>query len=204
MATPNVQRGFICTAERHLWRSGLALAIYSKISALSWNSATKEHGRYFTSVEMMSEYLGADYSATYKAFQLLKQKGWLEKELGKNPFKSKDYKIITHEARRLFYPDECFAREGMVWDDEESKDRLGVLLFKTSFGRMKLYANHLAALRSTGLADDAIILACASFIEQLSPRPADKKGWKRAMYQFINSVKKLKPESPLGLQTQQR
>lgn len=154
------RKDFTCAVERHLWHSGLALAIYGKLYALT----VKNGGHYFSSKERFMEYLGASRDGVDKAFKLLEKQGWIEREyldpqntfeIRKKEYRSKDYRVVSHNEWAEKHPGQCCVKELMPWDGEE-QDKLGQDLWKFSGGKLKWFANQLAALRGSGLSDAEI------------------------------------------------
>jgi hypothetical protein len=113
-------------------------------------------GHYFSSKERFMEYLAASRDRVDKAFKLLEKEGWIEREyvnpenayeIRKKEFRSKDYRVFSHNEWNEKHPDKCCVKEPMPWDGEE-QDKLCQDLWKFSKGKLKWYANQLAALRS--------------------------------------------------------
>lgn len=191
MATPEVKRGLQCDVERHLWKLGaVAVSIYTKISKLTWESQLKQFGTYHTSVEAMAEYLGADYSGTWRAFKTLEKNGWLEiVSETKNPYKSKNYRPVGHQQWAERHPDQCFKPETMTWDGER-QDLLAQTLWKLSYGKTRWYSSMLKALRRSGKSDVEIARAWDQLVRSQQSLPTRKKNWRDLQFKFISEVKK--------------
>jgi len=190
-----------------MWRQGLAFAIYDLIARF-----TRDGGTYFSSLTAMADYFGASYDSVHQAVQWLLKNGWIElvghaqptviedreglKMLRKLKSRSKNYRIVPHEAWAKSHPNQCATMLQQPWDDEE-KDPLAVALYKYSFGKTKWYANMLAGLRSSGLADEAIVKEWVKFYHTLPKKPATKKAWDKTRFEFIKRVKQfgLQPEN---------
>src|SRR5882724_6348494 len=70
---PTTDSRFNCEACRHMWRQGLAFAIYDLIARFS-----HEGGAYFSSLTAMADYFGASYDSVHQAVQWLLKNGWIE------------------------------------------------------------------------------------------------------------------------------
>jgi hypothetical protein len=189
MTAPIVKRGLQCDETRHLRRYGLLLAIYVKMSRVTWCKETKTYARWTTSVDSMAQFLNCSYTSCFDAFQLGVRLGWLKKIDGSNPFKSKDYVIVSHKDWAEAHPGQCLVGELLPWDGEDH-DKLAQTLWKLSFGKCRWQFNMLAAVRSTGMTDEQIIRAWDSWFSALKEKPKDRKGWKRLPFIFIDAVKK--------------
>ncbi len=72
-----VERGLKCGVECHLWRSGLELAIYTKIAAVTYKKTEGKHGTYFSSIEIIAQLFGVPYNSAQRAVKNLVSRGWL-------------------------------------------------------------------------------------------------------------------------------
>ena len=198
---PEVKRGLQCSVERHLWHSGLELAIYTKILHLTWIKDTKQYGVYHTSKEAMTEFLGCNYNAGAEAFLSLARKGWLA-QVGetKSQYKSKNYRIVPHNEWAELNPNQCLVGEVLPWDDSiAERDPLATRLHKVSHGNFRFWPNMLVALRSSHLGDDAIVKACADTINSEQKQPTKSKEWEKLKWKFINEMKALSSATPIGV-----
>jgi hypothetical protein len=189
-----------CDEYRHLRPLGaVAVVIYCKIGHVTWSGVTQEHSEWWASIEAMAKYIGCDYKTCRLAFVALVKAGWLVKveSSNKNPFKSKKYRIVTHNQWVKNHPDQCYVREAMVWDGEQ-QDRLGVELYKGSGGKVKWYANTLTGVRkaAAGMPDDEIVRAFHDFIELLEPRPTKYEQWKSIPFKFIKELRARRAVTP--------
>jgi hypothetical protein len=185
---PRPKRGLKCDANKHLWRlGGVAVAIYWKLYAVTY-AGPLGHNDYFTSVESMAEFLGCDYSTCSRAFRSLVDAGWLLKDGGNNPYKSKNYHIVTHDDWVPKNPGQCYEREQMVWDGE-AHDKLAQDLWKASNGNTVWQKNLLASLRKTGFTDEEILTKWHAFVATLNPMPKAKQ-WRGVQFKFIKELAK--------------
>lgn len=191
--SPRPKRGLQCDANKHLWSlGGAAVAIYWKLYAVTY-AGPLGHNDYFTSIEAMSEFLGCDYSTCRRAFNALVTDGWLLKAEGENPYKPKNYHIVTHDDWIKTHPDKCYVREEMVWDGE-AHDKLAQSLWKASGGNTEWHPNMLSSLRKSGFSDEEIENRWHSFIEALNLPPKTKQ-WRGVQFKFIKELQKARGAS---------
>jgi hypothetical protein len=187
---------FCCSVERHLFRSGLALAVYQKLYGLT----SKKGWVFHTSKEGLQHFFGVSKNGLGNAFKLLVKLGWLEEldanpetlyEIRKQEFRPKNYRVIPHKEWVLTHPDQCLD-ETMPWDGEE-KDRLGSDLWNVSKGNLKWFGGQLKAVRRSGFSDDEIVARFGTFVDDLK-RGNDASGkykqkgyinWEAARWAFV-------------------
>lgn len=158
------ERGWLCTVERHLWHSGIELAIYNKIAVLTHGGEST----YWGGVKSMAIFLGCSPRASREAFAHLDFDGWLPiigdapksiYELRGTTHAKKLRQLILHDAWVATHSDKyCFGRDPMPWDGEVH-DPLGAQLYRLSGGRLKWYANELKAARAAGGLPDSDLIA---------------------------------------------
>lgn len=196
--TEHVKRGFHCDATWHLRKSGaLALAIYTKLGALTYDSITGRHGKYFSSGRKLAEFYGTSENHVTKLLRELKATGWLE-IVGVTPgiYKSKNYRYVLHDEWAGAHPGQCYVREVMAWDDEEH-DELAQALHKHSGGLAYFYKDMLTGLRSTGATNGEIVTAWVHRVMTQPRRASGKKEWKKIALTFVHDFKAGKFRSEL-------
>jgi hypothetical protein len=100
-----------CSAGNHLWRHGLALAIYDKAGALTLNG---EDGRtFFAKRETLSKFFGSHYNAACKAVNFLRRLKFLQATDKENHFT-----YIPHDKWALLYPGRCVDRDLAHYQEE--------------------------------------------------------------------------------------
>src|ERR1700733_1710326 len=111
--TKLVTRGLQCSVERHLWSSGIALAIYRKISSLTRGGEST----YYTSVAQMAKFLGCSERQARRAFAYLDRHGWLVivadpprniYSLRGQTNNKKERRIVSHHEWVKAYPNLCY------------------------------------------------------------------------------------------------
>jgi len=159
---------FCCSVERHLFRSGLALAVYGKLYGLT----SKKGWVYHTSKESLQMWFGVSQKGLSNAFKLLVKLGWLEEldadpetvyEIKKREHRSKNYRVVPHKEWVLTHQDRCTV-ENMPGDGE-TKDKLGSDLWNVSKGNLKWYASQLTAVRKSGFSDRDLVAQFRTFVE---------------------------------------
>jgi hypothetical protein len=181
-------RGLKCSVEKHLFRSGLTLAVYSKMFQVAHgkNGIGKWHG----TLQTLADFFHVSYNSVWRSVRKLRELGFLEDdgpgpkdlwEMRTRDHDHKIYKVIRHKDWQASHPGECEEREYMPWDSETA-DPLAVSLWNISGGRVKWYRNQLAALRSSGLADDELVRAWEGFREV-------NESWRAAQWRFIREMK---------------
>jgi DNA-binding MarR family transcriptional regulator len=187
--TEHVQRGFKCDASWHLRESGLTLAIYTKIGAITYDGITSTYGTYFSSGRALAEFFGANEDSVTKILRELRKDGWLQ-SVGneENPYKPNNYHFVTHDEWREKHSGQCYSRDVQVWDEDEH-DLLAQSLHKISLGKTFWYNNMLAGLRATGSTDEEICGAWRKYFAQLEKKPKSQKGWQKIALSFVAGCK---------------
>ncbi len=190
------ERGFRCGPERHLWNYGLELAIYQKIAAVTWVKSRGEYGTYHATVEKLALFFGIAHQSAQRAVSNLVERGWLERVEPKGEkktnvralrgenFRTKHYRIISHEAWEQKHPGHCFVEEYMPWH-AETKDALALALHRDSNGKVLWYGNLITALRKTGVGDAAIERAWHEHVTSWDKEPWGKRGWQAKAFRFV-------------------
>jgi hypothetical protein len=141
---------FHCSAARHLRKSGLTLAVYDLIGAIT-NGGDRA---FFTSIEKVAAYFDADYETTRRVFKVLVKEGWLELlDVNGMP----QYQWISHQtwADRQF-ENRCFKDiESMPWQEALEPDPLCGHLWAICGGKFRLHRQMLASIRKFAT-DDVI------------------------------------------------
>lgn len=191
------QRGLRCGAERHLWASGLELAIYVKLCAVTWNKETRTYGIYYSSIQKLADYFGVTRQSASRAVNNLIAKGWLvvvEKNadrpksasaLLKEISQSSDLRIVTHaEWCKKHGEKNCAEELPMPWHDE-IKDDLAIALHRESKGNAKFHPSWMAELRKSGKTDNEITQQFRLYIAALKYEPKNPRAWQRVASRFI-------------------
>jgi hypothetical protein len=137
-----------CCATWHLWRQGLALAIYQRAGALTNGGKTD----FFAKRETIAKYFGANYEATRRAFLVLINNGWLE-VLPDDP---KNLKWIDHEqwAFKTNW-EKCIVQDLNPWHGEA--DPFIGRLFAVAGGRFRTKPHWILGVRQHGWTDEEIL-----------------------------------------------
>ena len=194
-----IERGLKCGVECHLWRSGLELAIYTKLAAVTWDKGEAKHGTYFSSIEIIAQLFGVPYNSAQRAVKSLVKSGWLvqvESTTGRTSaralkyetFKSKNYRVVTHKEWAANHKDRCYIAEPMPWDGEP-KDALALALYRESQGKVRWYPNIIKALRGTGLSDHGIVTAWREYVASWDKEPWSPRGWQNKAFRFPSEIK---------------
>jgi hypothetical protein len=80
-----------CSAEWHLWRNPLALAIYGKAGGLTRGGT--EGRTFFANQTSLAKFFGAHRNAVSKAMILLRRQAWLIPTL-----KEDDFEFVHHDT----------------------------------------------------------------------------------------------------------
>jgi hypothetical protein len=148
---------FFCSAAYHLQTSGLCLAIYDVIGAVTYSSG----GIYFTSQKRMSDYLMRDYSSVRKAFGMLRQLGWLEWDdvLEGGATDIKKFRYISHKVweKNPENAAKCCKREMMPWQDQQTDPLVGQL-WAAAGSKLRVYEYQVSKLRELAEGDDTRVL----------------------------------------------
>lgn len=100
-----------CSAGNHLWRHGLALAIYDKAGALTNNG---EEGRtFFANRTTLSKFFGASYNAVCKAVKHLRTE-----KLFQATDKENHFLYIPHDTWAFLNTGRCVGRDLAHYQEE--------------------------------------------------------------------------------------
>src|SRR5208282_4842487 len=117
------QKGLQCCSERHLLRSALAMAIYSKIGAITYGG--RDGGKYFGTLETLADLFGCAPNSVWRAIKWLVKAGFLERiettdgseyQLRAVCFQSKEYRYVSHEEWAGKHPGQCYQALAVPWD----------------------------------------------------------------------------------------
>ena len=193
--------GFFCSAAWHLRKSGLALAVYTLIGAIT-NGGDRA---FFASIEKVASYFGSDYETTRRVFRMLVDLGWLERIDVKG---MPQYNYISHElwADRDF-ENKCYVnRERLPWQEAGEADPLCGRLWAISGGKFRLHRRMLESVRK--LAADDVIEATYKAqwgyaLERKARkdfRDVDPKGVFWLVYRMLKKNHQLKEQSKLKVE----
>jgi hypothetical protein len=187
--TEIVNRGYHCDAGWHLRHSGLALAIYNKLGALTYERLTDSHANFFGSGERLGKFYGIHGNNVTDRLRWLASLGWLDVvRKARRQNESPIYRYIPHQEWERRHPGQCFEREVLVWDDEQH-DELAQALYRASDGSTRWYAEMLQGLRSSGKPDGDLVLAWSDYLEQLPSLPRNHDDWHSTALSFVRAVK---------------
>ena len=192
------ERGFRCGPERHLWASGLQLAIYEKMAGVTWVKARQTYGVYHSSIQNLADYFGVFRQSAQRAIASLVECGWLAqvepkymgnvsvRRLRADANGHKDYRVVSHEEWLEGHPNAkcCFVPDSMPWDSEK-KDSLALALHRESKGHVRWYPNLLKALRKTGETDATIETAYHENVATMENEPRTSRGWQSNAFKFV-------------------
>jgi hypothetical protein len=102
-------------------------------------------------------------------------------------FRPNVYKVISHTEWAAANPGQCAEKIVFPWSSEKG-DQLGVRLYNLSGSRITMAPHKLAALRKTGLNDDAIVNAFERFMQaevDLRKRRGSEGKWRAVQYRFL-------------------
>lgn len=132
-----------CSAEWHLWRSPLMLAIYCRAGALTRGGT--EGRTFFAKAESLAKYFGSSYSATTRAIRMLVAHGWLIPTLVKKG--QKHYLWVHHDVWAVSHPSGCAERELFAWQETlATRDPLVNRLYGSANGNLRLRSKLVAEL----------------------------------------------------------
>jgi len=150
-----------CCTAWHLWRHGLALAIYTRAGQLTANGKTE----FFARRQTLAKYFGANYEATRRAFLLLVNNGWLEHGSDETHFK-----YMTHDDWAFLHEGKCVVQDVNPWHGEA--DPFIKRLFGVAGGRFRAKPHWLLGVRKYGYTDEEIV---ALFRTELTTAAERKK-----------------------------
>ena len=196
----NHQKGFQCCAEYHLWRSGLSLAIYTKLSSLTWVKSRQEHSVYFSSIANLAEFFGVEREVASRAISEMVKNGWFEVVPRKDDAKTahamyvekyrpKNLRPITHSQWKDAHGDsQCHKSLPMPWENE-AQDKLAAELYRESQGRVFRYPEMMKSLRKGDADEAAILSAYHEYVESMETQPKRQRGWQSSAFRFIKQFR---------------
>jgi hypothetical protein len=174
-----------CSTEYHLakLKSRLAAPIYSLALRLS-----KRSGVFSASLLTLAAYFNVGYATVKRAVRELIRAGFFDIQ-SQEFFAHTTYHVVKHELWAKLHPGTCIPKIA----HSASEDQLGMDMYAVSGRRVKLYHNHLIALRETGLDDQAIVAEWRKFLD------ADMTcgtQWKSAFYRFLRYLRSALRDAP--------
>lgn len=184
---------FTCGTERHLWRHGLALAIYQKVGQITAGGQRK----YFTDTARMALFFEANKTYVRRAFALLHNVGLLI-VTNQDVKRARGVKVrqwISHEDWAKANPGKCVSVDVALMPWAGDADPLCGRLWAALDGKMRMYENLLKHARSCGLPDDEIIAAISANWKLAKEKRAngnyDRTGTKAVFFDTISTLKGL-------------
>jgi hypothetical protein len=185
-----------CCAERHLWRHGLALAIYQKIGVLTAGGKRSYH----TDTARMALFFDANKAYVRRAFAALAHAGFLViengSESGPKAFKRmravKTRRWISHDDWAKANPGKCVCVDENLMPWSGDVDPLCGQLWAALDGKMRMYEALLKHARGSGRADKEIVAALSANWRAAMERKA-RKDFNRvsAKAVFFDTIKEL-------------
>jgi hypothetical protein len=190
---------FKCDVNRHLWRRGLALAIYQKAGGITKGGVSG----YFGDTALMAEFLGANKTVVRRMFALLHRAGWLvvvpnedSRKAVKKTQAKKTRRWVSHEEWAKSHPGECVNVEESLMPWSADADPFVGQLWAAMEGKLRMYESLIIHARTCGRPDTEIVAAIS---EAWKVRNAKKA---RGEYQgtgartvFFDTIKALKESS---------
>jgi hypothetical protein len=125
----------MCSAAWHLRKSGLYLATYDVIGAITKGGKDP----FFASIRQVSKYFDSDYETQRRVFVGMRKQGWLTLDVeGRHLY-------VSHAAWAERHPGKCRVREALNWDFEA--DPLVTELYAISGGKLRVFENQMVGLR---------------------------------------------------------
>jgi hypothetical protein len=126
---------FKCGAYWHFKNSGLFLAIYDLIGAVSQGGKTP----FYASIKSVSKYFDADYETCRRIFAVMRRDGWLDLRIDRHHY------YVPHDIRAEKYPSECCKRELLDW--QVDTDPFVGQLHALSGGKLRVFENQVVGFR---------------------------------------------------------
>src|SRR6266403_975161 len=146
--SPPKHNSLNCDACWHLWRQGLAFAIYNRAGALTNGGRTP----LFATVQTLTDYFGSKYEPTRRARLVLINNGWL-KPIPNDP---KNLTFVTHDAWAFETSySKCVERTLNPWHGEA--DPFIGRVFATAGGRFRSKPHWILGVRQHGYSDDEVL-----------------------------------------------
>jgi hypothetical protein len=156
---------FHCDAQRHLWRHGLALAIYEKVGAITRGGKTL----YFTDTSRMALFFDANPAAVRRTFAALDNAGWLVVEGKDGSLKSvkgrgsiKSRRWVSHDVWAKANPGKCAVVDEYLAPWAGEADPMVGDIYAAMGGKIRIYESLLKHARSCGRTDSEIVAALAA------------------------------------------
>jgi hypothetical protein len=153
------QNPFKCDVTRHLWRYGLALAIYQKVGQIT-NGGQRT---YHADTAPMGEFFGANKAYVRRMFALLDRAGWLvvehHEDTRKDIRKTRSKKIrrwVSHEEWAKSHAGECVKVAEFLMPWSADADPLCGKLWSAMEGKIRIFENLITHARSCGRSDHEI------------------------------------------------
>jgi hypothetical protein len=156
---PPKHNGLLCSAAWHLRKSGLYLATYGLIGAVT--KGGKEP--FFASIRQVSKYFDSDYETQRRVFAGMRRLGWLALDNDGN------HLYVSHATWADRHPGQCRVREALNWDF--AADPLVSELYAISGGKLRVFENQMVGARKLA-SDDEI---AATFRRQWAEAAACKE-----------------------------
>ncbi len=157
---------FKCCAAKHLWRHGLALAIYDKIGEIT-NGGER---RYHTDTARMAVLFGASKAYVRRMFAALNRAGFLVvlkpadldyRDGGKLLYKKeraiKLRKYIRHDDWAKTHPGKCVVVDEQLMPWSANADPLWGQIYSAVDGKLRANEGLVKAARNSGVSDDVFI-----------------------------------------------
>jgi hypothetical protein len=153
------QNPFKCDVTRHLWRYGLALAIYQKVGQITNGGQRTFHA----DTAPLAEFFGANKAYVRRMFAVLDRAGFLvvvrNEDTRKAVKKDRAKKIrrwISHEEWAKSHDGECVKVDERLMPWSADADPLCGKLWSVFEGKIRIYEALLTYARSCGRSDDEI------------------------------------------------
>lgn len=128
-------KAFHCNAYWHFVNSGLWLAIYNLIGAVT-DSGERP---FVSSKKTVARYFNKDYETVRRVFRKMEKAGWLERRGDGELY------YVDHATWAERHPDQCYKRAVLVWENET--DPFVGKLWAVAGGKLHLYPGHVVAAR---------------------------------------------------------
>ncbi|MGB7729917.1 MAG: hypothetical protein WBL50_17940 [Candidatus Acidiferrum sp.] len=137
--------------------------MYQNVYYLIANITSGGENAFFSSIEKVAAYFDANYETVRRVFKQLVRDGWLIPVSGEN----RRYKWVHHNEWAKAHPNGCCERAALVWEHET--DPFIGKLYAIADGKLKLYENHVRAMRAIA-GDEEILLLYRHEIEAAKAR----------------------------------
>jgi hypothetical protein len=137
---------FKCSAYWHFKSSGLWLAIYDLVGAVTHGGELP----FFATLKRVSAYFDADYETVRRIFKKMRRDGWLELRADGHHY------YIPHDERAKKFPDECCKRPLLDW--QYDTDPLVGHLYAVAGKKLKVRENWITGLRRFTTDEEFLVL----------------------------------------------